>query len=321
MKRTKWFGLAVVVLGLSGMVAACGTLLPNPDFTTESISGDHTVAASLVPLNRPPTGNQRLTQPFGGGWCEGTGSNRVCYSGHLGEDYGPVVAGRAGDPVYAIRAGRVVLTGDNRTSGYGVYVVIRHEYPSRPLYSIYGHLNSRSVNRGDEVAEGQQIGTMGTTGFSTAVHLHIGILDRETTGAGYRCNRARDLSCNFNGDQITHNGITYFRPSLFFTSPTLRIDGGIRSTKPQGQTFHFTGSGYTPNGTVTRSMRLPNGTEITLTPKLRADASGNIRWSFTSSCANPVGTYILWAIDDTTGRGFNWSNEVYEIITRGPSCR
>ncbi len=320
MKCVKWIGLAVVVLGLGVATMGCEAILPRAEFATEPMTDDH-IVSSLVPLNRPPTNNQRLTQSFGGGWCQGTGSNRVCYSGHLGEDYGAVEAGRVGDPVYAIRAGRVVLTGDNRTSRYGVYVVIRHEYPGRPLYSLYGHLDRRLVNVGDKVTEGQQIGIMGTTGFSTAAHLHIGMLDKAATGAGYRCNRVRDLSCNFSDQRITHNGITYFKPSLFFRSPTLRIDVGLRSEKPQGQTFNFTGSGYTPNGTVTRRMRQPDGTEITLTPKLKADASGTIRWSFTSSCANPVGTYILWAIDDTTGRGLNWSNEVYEIKTRGPGCR
>lgn len=313
MRSVKWIGLAVVVLGLSVTVTGCGTTLLSSGFS-------NTPEVLVVPLNRTPTVNQRLTQSFGGGWCQVVNNRQVCYSGHLGEDYGAVVPGKIGDSVSAIRAGKVVITGDNRSSGFGVYVVIRHEYPGRPLYSIYGHLDSRTVRIGDQVAEGQQIGVMGTTGFSSAAHLHLGVLDQQKTGDGYRCNGCANLNSNFSGDIITHNGITYFKPSLFFRSPTLSIEGGISSTKPQGQIFNLTGSGYTPNGTVTRRIRKPDGIESTLTPTLRTNAAGNIGWSFTSSCATPVGTYILWAIDDTAGKGLNWSSEIYEIITRGLGC-
>ena len=54
--------------------------------------------------------------------------------------------------------------------GYGNYVVIAHD----GTYStLYGHLTSAYVSVGDYVKQGQVIGAMGSTGFSTGAHLHF----------------------------------------------------------------------------------------------------------------------------------------------------
>ena len=41
--------------------------------------------------------------------------------------------------------------------------------------SIYMHLKSRAVKKGDQVEKGQLIGVMGSTGKSTGKHLHLAI--------------------------------------------------------------------------------------------------------------------------------------------------
>ncbi|MDR0834960.1 MAG: M23 family metallopeptidase [Tannerella sp.] len=51
----------------------------------------------------------------------------------------------------------------------GNYVLIRHNDEFSTLYS---HLKSYSVNKGDNVKKGQSIGIIGNTGHSTSVHLH-----------------------------------------------------------------------------------------------------------------------------------------------------
>ena len=42
-------------------------------------------------------------------------------------------------------------------------------------YTLYGHMHSRLVVEGQTVQKGQQIGTMGHTGFATGTHLHFGL--------------------------------------------------------------------------------------------------------------------------------------------------
>ena len=52
------------------------------------------------------------------------------------------------------------------------YIKIRH---SNGLESFYGQLNEVLVKTGDKVYTGQEIGKVGSTGWSTGPHLHFGI--------------------------------------------------------------------------------------------------------------------------------------------------
>ena len=70
-------------------------------------------------------------------------------------------------------SGKVVLN-DYRPRGYGRYVVIQH---SNGLKTLYGHLNKSFVRSGQWVEQGQLIGEMGTTGYSTGNHLHFTIYE------------------------------------------------------------------------------------------------------------------------------------------------
>lgn len=66
-------------------------------------------------------------------------------------------------------------------SGFGNYVVLKHDYVLKggehiTLYSSYNHLTKATVYEGQTVKRGQQIGTMGSTGYSTGHHLDFQIL-------------------------------------------------------------------------------------------------------------------------------------------------
>ncbi len=75
-----------------------------------------------------------------------------------------------GSPIFAIAAGQVYKTGYGANEGN--YIIIKH---SDTLYSQYMHLSKIYVSTGAQVSREQKIGAMGSTGFSTGTHLHLGI--------------------------------------------------------------------------------------------------------------------------------------------------
>lgn len=90
-----------------------------------------------------------------------------------GNDGAAVVASRGGTVVVAVSGcphnyGKSSSCGCG--GGYGNYVVIQHD----GTYStLYGHMASLTVSVGDTVSQGQTIGYVGSTGFSTGAHLHF----------------------------------------------------------------------------------------------------------------------------------------------------
>lgn len=79
-----------------------------------------------------------------------------------------------GTPVGALTGGRVqAVRTDDRL---GLHVIIEHHHPTDgTFFSVYGHLDVASVRAGQDVTPGQMIGTVGTTGQTTAPHLHLQI--------------------------------------------------------------------------------------------------------------------------------------------------
>ncbi len=71
-------------------------------------------------------------------------------------------------PALSIASGKVVRTG--LYSDWGNLVVVDH---GGGYLSYYAHLDSISVSLGQQVAQGQQVGKIGSTGDSTGPHLHL----------------------------------------------------------------------------------------------------------------------------------------------------
>jgi murein DD-endopeptidase MepM/ murein hydrolase activator NlpD len=84
---------------------------------------------------------------------------------HSGTDLGAPM----GTPVLAAYPG-VVETAD-WVGGYGLMVVLRHLDGTQE--SRYAHLSEITVTPGEQVAQGQAIGRVGSTGMSTGPHLHF----------------------------------------------------------------------------------------------------------------------------------------------------
>jgi murein DD-endopeptidase MepM/ murein hydrolase activator NlpD len=83
---------------------------------------------------------------------------------HLGMDF----TARTGTPVYATGDG-VVVTADNKMSGYGNLIIIKHGFGYE---TYYAHLHKYNVRAGQKVKRGDIIGYVGSTGRSQAPHLH-----------------------------------------------------------------------------------------------------------------------------------------------------
>jgi murein DD-endopeptidase MepM/ murein hydrolase activator NlpD len=66
-------------------------------------------------------------------------------------------------------AGRFPLSRNVRWWRYGNVVVLSHD---RRYLTIYAHLEDIMVRRGQQLERGDQLGTVGNTGWSTSPHLH-----------------------------------------------------------------------------------------------------------------------------------------------------
>ena len=81
---------------------------------------------------------------------------------HLGVDY----AAPSGTPVVTVGDGTVIFSG--WSGGAGNLIKVKH---NEKITTYYMHLLRRDVKQGDHVTQGQQIGTVGSTGLSTGPHL------------------------------------------------------------------------------------------------------------------------------------------------------
>jgi len=78
-----------------------------------------------------------------------------------------------GSTVMASASGKVIIAkSSGYNGGYGSYIVISH---SNGTQTLYAHLSRVNVTVGQTVLQGQTIGAIGTTGWSTGPHLHFEI--------------------------------------------------------------------------------------------------------------------------------------------------
>jgi Ca2+-binding RTX toxin-like protein len=109
---------------------------------------------------------------------------------HLGADWNGEGFGNTdlGDPVFAIGNATIVAVVSDQgsaTTGFGNYVVLRHDLPEPTLingqsvtqvHSLYAHLDTVSaLSVGQQIGIGTQIGTLGMSGYADVAHLHLEI--------------------------------------------------------------------------------------------------------------------------------------------------
>jgi murein DD-endopeptidase MepM/ murein hydrolase activator NlpD len=117
--------------------------------------------SSSIPTLWPAQGN--VSSVFGG--------RRDPFAGGASFHSGLDITAPYGEKVVAAGSG-VVISAAGKGDGYGNKVVIKHGYD---VSTLYGHLSSVLVEKGQRVEEGDLIGRVGSTGRSTGDHLHFEI--------------------------------------------------------------------------------------------------------------------------------------------------
>jgi len=138
-------------------------------------SGGGNIASNCIPIENHT------------GWCYPTErpANTNTYEDHGNSTDITGTGGSQGMPVYAMHSGKVIVSTDDAVVGSSctadgaihrrgekyVYIVIQ----GLQATTGYFHMNfgSRTVEVGDTVVAGTQIGTVGNTGCSTGTHLHL----------------------------------------------------------------------------------------------------------------------------------------------------
>jgi len=113
-----------------------------------------------------------LAEPLDEYWLTSRfGPRRDPINGKRARHNGIDLAGRYRAPVMATAAGKVTKSG--WMSGYGRIVEVDH---GQGFKTRYAHLSKILVKRGEEVAKGESVGLLGSSGRSTGPHVHYEVL-------------------------------------------------------------------------------------------------------------------------------------------------
>jgi hypothetical protein len=272
------------------------------------------ICLSLLYVNCLFAGFPNLKLPYSGGekWKTSCAYNGIggsdCQKTHVGADcyaldfnWGLVDAD-CGRPAVAVASGTVIVSDysvNKEGWGYGNRVKIDH---GDGYSSLYAHLESKSVQVGDVVAQGQEIGKVGHSGTNSC-HLHFAFY-RVVDGVKTAC-KPEPMSGHEDfksGDSYLSDN--YFTPATNFTFPAHSSQGwtpGNNTSIPEQtqsdlNTLMFLVQGTNPG---VESPSFPDGIDTDQFKKLkfsaRVDGSGY----------NEQG-YVY--VKDETG---SWNNEVY----------
>ncbi|HVY55222.1 MAG TPA: M23 family metallopeptidase [Thermodesulfobacteriota bacterium] len=115
--------------------------------------------------------NLPVGTPLEGKINSGFGYRKDPFRSSIGFHSGVDIDAKFGDPVVATADGIVEKTGWQ--GSYGKTVILQHE---DGFETIYGHLSKISVEEGQKVKVGEEIGKAGNTGRSTGTHLHYEVI-------------------------------------------------------------------------------------------------------------------------------------------------
>lgn len=130
-----------------------GSVVGGAYYTLEGNSLRRAFLASPLEFSRITSGFKMRLHPISKTWKQ-----------HLGVDY----AAPTGTPVRSIGDGVVDFAGVQR--GFGNVVIVDH---GKGNTTVYAHLSKINVHKGEKISQAQNLGAVGTTGWSTGPHLHF----------------------------------------------------------------------------------------------------------------------------------------------------
>ena len=131
--------------GNGGLISAGSEGVQGTGSLVWPVPCSHTVTSRFGPRTHPITGK---------------------YTNHNGMDIDGY--GHDGYPIVACDAGVVVAA--KWSDSYGNYVMIDH---GNGMQTLYAHMSGMAAKYGDTVTQGQTIGYLGSTGWSTGTHCHL----------------------------------------------------------------------------------------------------------------------------------------------------
>lgn len=154
-----------VISDETGETVAVGEILPEGSGGGDMQSGIAASGTSFASykINAKavlPLENARITSKFG------YRTNPV--SGNYGFHTGLDLAAEEGTPIAASFYGEVIKIGESDV--WGKYVLMRH---SESFETYYCHMSEIYVKEGDVIRQGETVGLVGSTGWSTGPHLHF----------------------------------------------------------------------------------------------------------------------------------------------------
>jgi murein DD-endopeptidase MepM/ murein hydrolase activator NlpD len=175
--------------------------------------------------------------------------------GHLGEDWDGLRGGDSdlGDAIYSVGDGVVVFARDCHM-GWGNVVIVRHAFREdgivKNIDSLYGHLNTILVQRGQAVSRGQKIATMGTAHGIYDAHLHFEVRKNLAIGMS-RAAFARDQSNYYDPTQfiLGHRRLSTASGTYRIAMNTFTRDANIRWDQRRNYS-HSSSGGGTSESTV-----------------------------------------------------------------------
>lgn len=182
-------GSAGLALLGTGLAATGGLLMLSGG--APGAAADDTDDGPVVPSDMPKSGVMRAN-----GWA--WPSQKLGINQNYHDGFSIDLAGGLGDTLYSPYDGKIVRAGG---SGYFIpgpcqanpgwwrgenqYVVVRHEYKGRVIYSSHSHIKAGSpascgVKVGDRVAAGQAVAMVGMTGCTSGPHTHFTLSSTES---------------------------------------------------------------------------------------------------------------------------------------------